>query len=109
MVLSKSMQKFLDSLYYSEFRKYQSAFDKKHGYLGDKSDNKGLYTKLSKCLKWRKYENLYAVVNYLGWGYVDDEDYDFDVKEAMSTSEGCKKLISIDINHYKEMYEKYGY
>lgn len=107
--LSKNMQKFLDSLYYSEFLKYRTPYEKAHDELSSKADHYGLYTKLSRCLSWKSYKNLRSVVTYLGWEGAFPEHYSFDIYECMETAEGCKKLIMEDIKHNKKMYEKLGY
>lgn len=107
--LSKNMEKFLDSLYYSEFERYQSSFEREQGYLSDKIDHKGMAKKLSKCLDWKSYKNLRAVVIYLGWEGADDDEYGLNIDEAMETVEGCKKLIKIDRDYHQRMYYKEGY
>lgn len=107
--LSKNMEDYLHSLYYSEFVKYRTPYEKKNDLPATKPDNYQMWKKLGKALEWKDLRNLQCVVEYMGWSGADSESFGFDIPHAMTTISGCKKLIKIDRRYYKEQYQEKGY
>ena len=107
--LSKHMEDYLDSLYYSEFVRYRTPYEKQHDLPANRPDNYQMYVKLGKPLKWKNLKNLQAVVEYLGWVGADSDSFGFDIDHAMTNISGCKKLIKMDRDYYREQYEEKGY
>lgn len=95
MSMSKTMEDFYDRLYLAEFGDDN---------LNISPNNKKFNTCLRNALKWKNYNNLYALMVYLGWVDLGDtdlsyysEEYGLDVKECLKTVDGCKKLIMFNM------------
>ncbi len=106
---SKHMKKFLDGMDYSQFKRYQTKYERENNIPAAKCDNYQMWKKLVKAMKWKNLKNLQLVVEYLGMDTMDSESVGFDVDHALTNISGCRALIKIQKDYYREQYEEKGY
>lgn len=106
---SKHMKRFLDRMDYSQFERYQTKYERENNIPAKKCDNYQMWKKLVKAMKFKNLKNLQLIVEYLGMDKISDEDAGFNVEHALTNISGCRALIKIQKDYYREQYEEKGY
>lgn len=106
---SKNMKRFLDRMDYSQFERYQTKYERENNIPAKKCDNYQMWKKLVKAMKWKNLKNLQLIVEYLGMDKISDEDAGFNVEHALTNISGCRALIKIQKDYYRQEYEEKGY
>ena len=81
--MSKTMQKYFDDLYRAEFGDEEQEIE---------ANDKEFVRLLKRALKWKSYDNLAGVCEYLG---SEDDD-------RVETVDGCKAIIKENIDYMQK-------